>query len=94
MVAANVVRDFQIGNTRIRIADNYCKKTACEVEQLLQRIARQAQRQFNAASAAGSYGQEQDTEIPADFRHDGGGGGIYGGGNSHDSRRSTSGAGR
>lgn len=35
MVAANVVRDFHIGNTRIRIADNYCKKTASEVEWLL-----------------------------------------------------------
>ena len=64
MVAANVVRDFHIGNTRIRIADNYCKKTASEVEWLLQRIAQQAQRQFNAAAAAGIYEQEEDTEIP------------------------------
>lgn len=65
MVAANVVRDFHIGNTRIRIADNYCKKTASEVEWLLQRIAQQAQRQFNAAAAAGKYEQEKDTELPA-----------------------------
>ena len=68
MVAANVVRDFQIGNTRIRIADNYCKKTACEVEQLLKRIAEQAQRQFNAAAAAKEYEQQKDTNISADFR--------------------------
>lgn len=67
MVGANVVRDFQIGNTRIRIADNYCKKTACEVEQLLKRIAEQAQRQFNAAVAAKEYEQQEDTNISADF---------------------------
>lgn len=90
MVAANVVRDFQIGNTRIRIADNYCKKTACEVERLLQRIAQQAQRQFNAAAAAGIYEQEQDTEIPADDCHAFGGGNHVGGGDQHNSRRCAS----
>lgn len=83
MVAANVVRDFHIGNTRIRIADNYCKKTASEVERLLQRIAQQAQRQFNAAAVAGKYGQEQDTEIPADCRNVPDGGGDDGGGIWH-----------
>lgn len=87
MVAANVVRDFHIGNTRIRIADNYCKKTASEVEWLLQRIAQQAQRQFNAAAAAGIYEQEQDTEIPTDCCHDGNGGCAGGGGVQHDSAR-------
>lgn len=68
MVGANVVRDFNIGNTRIRIADNYCKKTASEVESLLRRIAEQAQRQFNAAATAGHYVREADTQIPADYR--------------------------
>lgn len=68
MVGANVVRDFNIGNTRIRIADNYCRKTACEVERILQRIATRAQRQFNAAAATGNYEQEQDTQVPADYR--------------------------
>lgn len=67
MVGANVVRDFQIGNTRIKIADNYCKKTACEVEQLLRRISEQAQRQFIAAAATGKYGQQEDTDISADY---------------------------
>lgn len=67
MVGANVVRDFQIGNTRIKIADNYCKKTACEVEQLLKRISEQAQRQFNAAATTGKYGQKKDTNISADY---------------------------
>lgn len=68
MVGANVVSEFQIGNTRIKIADNCCKKTASEVEQILQRIARQAQRQFIAAAAAGKYEQEENADIPADYR--------------------------
>lgn len=66
MAGANVVRDFKIGNTRIKIADNYCKKTACEVEQILKRITEQAQRQFCAAATAGIYEQE-DTNISADY---------------------------
>lgn len=57
MVEANVVRDFHIGNTRIKIADNYCKKTTCEVQEILKRVAVQAQRQFVAAAATGNYGQ-------------------------------------
>lgn len=51
MAGANIVRDFYIGNTRIRIADDCCKKTAAEVEAVLQRIAQTAQRHFNAAAA-------------------------------------------
>lgn len=66
MVVANVVSEFQIGNAQIKIADNYCRKTACEVDRILKRIATQAQRQFNAAAAAGKYEQEQDAEIPSD----------------------------
>lgn len=89
MVAANVVRDFHIGNTRIRIADNYCKKTASEVDWLLQRIAQQAQRQFNAAAAAGIYEQGQDTEIPADCGHDDNGGVADRGGVQHDNAGSA-----
>lgn len=65
----NVVADFRIGNTRIKIADNYCRdKTACEVEEILQEIAEQAQRQFNAAATAGKYEQEEDSYISADIR--------------------------
>lgn len=56
---AHVVRDFQIGNTGIKIADNYCKKTACEVERLLKHIAEQAQRQFIAAAATGKHDEQQ-----------------------------------
>lgn len=68
MVEANVVRDFNIGNTRIKIADNYCRKTACEVEELLQRIAAQAQRHFIAAAAAGQNETEQNEDAPAAYR--------------------------
>ena len=57
MVGVNVVRDFQIGNTRIKIADDCCKQTADEVEKILRRIAEQAQRQFVAAAATGEYEQ-------------------------------------
>lgn len=65
MVGANVVSDFNIGNTRIRIADNYCRRTASDVERILQRIAAQAQRHFNAAASAGNYEPEENAEIPA-----------------------------
>lgn len=65
MVGANVVCDFSIGNTRIRIADNYCQRTASDVEWILKRIAAQAQRHFNAAASAGKYEPEENAEIPA-----------------------------
>ena len=55
MAEGNVVSDFQIGNTRIKIADDYCKKSASEVERICRRIATQAQRQFVLAAAAGNY---------------------------------------
>lgn len=60
MANANVVRHFHIGNTQIKIADNYCKKTDCEVEQILKHIAEQAQRQFVAAAAAGNYEETEN----------------------------------
>ena len=53
MIAANIVREFDIGNTHIQIADNYCRqKTSLDVERSLKTIAEQAQRQFIAAAAA------------------------------------------
>lgn len=44
MVATgNVVKDFNIGKTRVRICDDYCKgKTTQEVEAILKRIAKMA----------------------------------------------------
>lgn len=49
----NIVRSFQIGNTTIKIADNYCKDvTDEEVEQILSRIARTLQPYFSAEQIA------------------------------------------
>ena len=44
MVATgNVVEKFDIGNTRIKICDDYCRtKTKQEVEEILRRIAQNA----------------------------------------------------
>ena len=44
MVATgNVVKEMSIGNTRIKICDDYCQeKTKAEVEEILKRIARNA----------------------------------------------------
>lgn len=67
MVEAHVVRDFQIGNTRIKIADNgYRGITAEGVDEILQQIATKAQRQFSAAASTENYGREENSEIPAD----------------------------
>ena len=46
----NIVRDFTIGNTRIKIADDYCRdKTPEEVQEILKRIAIRAQAAISAA---------------------------------------------
>lgn len=55
MLEANIVRDFKIGNTRIKIADDYCRRSASEIEQLLNRAAAQAQAHFNVAAARGQH---------------------------------------
>lgn len=58
MVGAHVVRDFQIGSTRIKFADNYYRdKTPEDVAQLLKFVAERAQRQFMAAASIGKHGQ-------------------------------------
>ena len=54
---ANIVKDFRIGGTRIKLAADYCRKTAAEVEEILRRIAQTAQRHFSAA-AAGAGGEK------------------------------------
>ena len=64
MVEANIVRDFTIGNTRIKIADDYCG-TAGEAEQILRDIAVQAQRQLIAAASIKRYGQEENANSAA-----------------------------
>ena len=53
----NIVRDFTIGNTRIKIADDYCRdKTQEDVKQILRKIARTAQEHIRAAAEAAEAG--------------------------------------
>lgn len=49
MAEAHVVRDFRIGNTRIRIADNYCRRAEAEIEHILLEIADRAKHHLIAA---------------------------------------------
>ena len=43
----NVVKDFQIGNTRIKICDDYCRDTSPEeVQAILNRIGNRVQEQL------------------------------------------------
>ena len=45
----NVVKEFTIGNTRIKICDDSCRdKTREDVQRILERIARQAQTKLSA----------------------------------------------
>lgn len=47
----HIVREFKIGNTRIKIADNYCAgKTKEEVQRILKEIAATAQIHLSAAA--------------------------------------------
>lgn len=47
----NVVKVLHIGNTTVKIADNYCRdKTPEEVQEILRRIARTAQASLTAAA--------------------------------------------
>ena len=53
MKVGNVVRDFYIGNTHVRICDDYCRdKTKEEVQAILDRIARNAIGPLTAAMEA------------------------------------------
>ncbi len=52
MAESNILREKKIGNTRIRIAGDYCKKTEIEVEEILRRVAQQAQRNMTATARA------------------------------------------
>ncbi len=45
----HVAKDFYIGHTHVRIATDYCEnKTKEEVDEILRRIARDAQRALSA----------------------------------------------
>ena len=50
MVAVgNVVKEFSIGNTKVKICDDYCRnKSQAEIEEILRRIAKNALGQLNA----------------------------------------------
>lgn len=50
--AGNIVEEFTIGNTRIKICDDYCRdKTPEDVEAILKRIAQIAQPALSYAYA-------------------------------------------
>ena len=46
----NVVKDYYIGDTRVKICDDYCRDcTPQEIDEILKRIARRAQIALSAA---------------------------------------------
>ena len=54
--AAQVAKDYRIGNTRIKIATDYCdQRTPEEVQDILDRIARMALETIRAAESIKSY---------------------------------------
>ena len=47
----HIIQEFSIGNTRIKIADNYCSgKTQEEVQAALRRIARNVQEHISTVA--------------------------------------------
>lgn len=49
MEEPHIVQEFNIGNTRVKIADNYCAdKTPGDVQKVLDKMARTAQEHFAA----------------------------------------------
>lgn len=55
MEQGNVVRNFSLGNTRVKICDDYCReRSPCEIDIILKRIASRALEQFTAATATTS----------------------------------------
>lgn len=50
-LSPNIVREFKVGHTRIKIADDYCRHmTAEDVKRALRDIARTAQANITAAA--------------------------------------------
>lgn len=55
-VQPNIVLDYNIGNTSIKIADNYCSnKTAEDVKRILRDVAKKAQRSLSADAVIKGY---------------------------------------
>lgn len=49
--SGNVVEDFTIGNTRIKICDDFCRtRTSGEVKEILNRVARRTVGSLTAAA--------------------------------------------
>lgn len=44
MIETHIVRELRLGNSRVRIADNYCVRTDAETGTILKRAAGQAKR--------------------------------------------------
>lgn len=50
IVEDNISKDFKIGNTRVKIATNFCStKTPEDVQKILERIAKDAMQSFIAS---------------------------------------------
>ncbi|MCI8629739.1 MAG: hypothetical protein HFE57_09655 [Firmicutes bacterium] len=47
-VIPHIVKEFNIGNTKVKIADNYCKDKSKEVDEILNRIAMIALQDYRA----------------------------------------------
>lgn len=59
----HVVEEFMIGNTRVRICDDYCRdKTKEEVDEILRRIARNAIGPLTAAMLEAEKAKQADGE--------------------------------
>lgn len=57
-VQPNIVLDYKIGNTHIKIADNYCvDKTSADVKRILRDVAKKAQRSLSAEAVINGYGK-------------------------------------
>lgn len=49
--ANNIIKDFKIGNTKVKIATDFCDtKTSEDVQQILLRISRMAKQSFAAVN--------------------------------------------
>ncbi len=55
-VQPNIVLDYKIGNTHIKIADNYCV-TSADVKRILRDVAKKAQRSLSAEAVINGYGK-------------------------------------
>lgn len=68
--SGNVVEDFTIGNTRIKICDDFCRtRTSGEVKEILDRVARRTVGSLTAAATPDYGGNDYDDSFAG--RHGG-----------------------